>query len=196
MSTSGTEADTETGAGPASRPRRSARRSAGPGAADAPPRRRRTAGGSRSGGGAPRRWGAGAETRPPDAARYPGRTAPSGRRGTRAPARRAARRVARDPAVGGEMTGVDADPHAAPPYTSATPAHHAAPYPSRAGIDSRRMPLRMEVAVVVPNWNGRRWLAQCLESLAAQTRPATEVMIVDNGSVDGSLDLARQSGCR
>ena len=55
------------------------------------------------------------------------------------------------------------------------------------------MPLRMEVAVVVPNWNGRRWLAQCLGSLAAQTRPAAEVVIVDNGSVDDSLELARRS---
>src|SRR5215475_15865454 len=79
------------------------------------------------------------------------------------------------------MTSVYADPHAAPPYTS------------RAGIDSRRMPLRMEVAVVVPNWNGRRWLATCLESLAAQNRPAVEIVIVDNGSVDDSLELARRS---
>jgi GT2 family glycosyltransferase len=90
-------------------------------------------------------------------------------------------RVARDAAVGREMTGVDADPHGAPPYTSC------------AGIDSRRMPLRTEVAVVVPNWNGRRWLAKCLDSLAAQTRPAVEIVIVDNGSVDDSLALARSS---
>ena len=51
----------------------------------------------------------------------------------------------------------------------------------------------MEVAVVVPNWNGRRWLAKCLESLAAQTRPAAEIVIVDNGSVDDSLAVARGS---
>jgi GT2 family glycosyltransferase len=51
----------------------------------------------------------------------------------------------------------------------------------------------MEVAVVVPNWNGRRWLAQCLQSLAAQTRPAVEVVVVDNGSADGSLELVRDS---
>jgi GT2 family glycosyltransferase len=53
--------------------------------------------------------------------------------------------------------------------------------------------MRMEVAVVVPNWNGRRWLAKCLESLAAQTRPPVEIVIVDNGSVDDSLELARSS---
>jgi GT2 family glycosyltransferase len=44
------------------------------------------------------------------------------------------------------------------------------------------------VAVVVPNWNGRRWLPGCLEALRAQRSPATEVIVVDNGSSDGSLD--------
>jgi GT2 family glycosyltransferase len=47
----------------------------------------------------------------------------------------------------------------------------------------------VRIAVVVPNWNGRRWLPGCLESLAAQTRPADEVVIVDNGSTDGSVEL-------
>jgi GT2 family glycosyltransferase len=46
----------------------------------------------------------------------------------------------------------------------------------------------MDVAVIVPNWNGRRWLAQCLEALSEQTRPPAEILIVDNGSTDGSLD--------
>ena len=44
-------------------------------------------------------------------------------------------------------------------------------------------------AVVVPNWNGRDWLAGCLDSLAAQTLAPAEVVVVDNGSTDGSLDL-------
>ena len=47
----------------------------------------------------------------------------------------------------------------------------------------------MSVAVVVPNWNGRRWLEGCLGSLAAQTEPAADVLVVDNGSTDGSLEL-------
>jgi GT2 family glycosyltransferase len=45
------------------------------------------------------------------------------------------------------------------------------------------------VSVVIPNWNGRRWLPDCLASLAAQTRPADEVIVVDNGSHDGSREL-------
>jgi GT2 family glycosyltransferase len=47
------------------------------------------------------------------------------------------------------------------------------------------------ISVVVPNWNGRRWLPGCLAALAAQERPADEVIVVDNGSRDGSLEYLR-----
>ncbi len=47
----------------------------------------------------------------------------------------------------------------------------------------------MDVAVIVPNWNGRRWLGQCLRALSAQTSPPAELIIVDNGSSDGSLEV-------
>ncbi|HEV2812057.1 MAG TPA: glycosyltransferase family 2 protein, partial [Solirubrobacteraceae bacterium] len=47
-----------------------------------------------------------------------------------------------------------------------------------------------------PNWNGRRWLPGLLDSLAAQTEPPDEVVVVDNGSTDGSLDLLRDRGVR
>jgi GT2 family glycosyltransferase len=59
------------------------------------------------------------------------------------------------------------------------------PYDPSARIDSPRM----EVAVIVPNWNGRRWLAQCLRSLGEQSTPPAEIIVVDNGSTDGSLSL-------
>lgn len=45
----------------------------------------------------------------------------------------------------------------------------------------------MRVAVVVPNWNGRRWLPGLLASLDAQTRAPDAVVVVDNGSSDGSV---------
>ncbi len=45
----------------------------------------------------------------------------------------------------------------------------------------------MGVAVVVPNWNGRRWLPGLIASLRAQTRAAEEIVVVDNGSTDDSL---------
>ncbi|HEX3832047.1 MAG TPA: glycosyltransferase family 2 protein [Solirubrobacteraceae bacterium] len=43
------------------------------------------------------------------------------------------------------------------------------------------------VSVVIPNWNGCRWLPGCLASLALQQLPAAEVIVVDNGSADDSL---------
>src|SRR5665213_3624441 len=46
-------------------------------------------------------------------------------------------------------------------------------------------------AVVIPNWNGLRWLPGCLTSLAAQEMVPSEVIIVDNGSTDGSLRYLR-----
>jgi GT2 family glycosyltransferase len=47
----------------------------------------------------------------------------------------------------------------------------------------------VRVAVVVPNRDGRRWLPSLLASLAAQTRPADEVVVVDDGSREDPADL-------
>jgi len=46
---------------------------------------------------------------------------------------------------------------------------------------------RPAVSVVIPNWNGRRWLPGCLAALAAQQLAPAEVIVVDNGSDDDSL---------
>jgi GT2 family glycosyltransferase len=51
---------------------------------------------------------------------------------------------------------------------------------------SRPSPL---VTVVIPNWNGAHHLPTCLESLQRQTYPQVEVIVADNGSTDGSLNL-------
>jgi GT2 family glycosyltransferase len=48
---------------------------------------------------------------------------------------------------------------------------------------------RPDVTVVIPNWNGREHLERCLESLAAQSYPAQETILVDNGSQDDSLEF-------
>jgi GT2 family glycosyltransferase len=45
--------------------------------------------------------------------------------------------------------------------------------------------------VVVVNWNRRDLLRACLESLARQTHPSFEVIVIDNGSDDQSADLVR-----
>ncbi len=45
------------------------------------------------------------------------------------------------------------------------------------------------VSVIIANFNGERYLMDCLSSLAAQTFRDFEVIVVDNGSTDGSLRL-------
>jgi GT2 family glycosyltransferase len=54
----------------------------------------------------------------------------------------------------------------------------------------------MTIAAVAPVWNGREWLERMLASLARQTRPVTELIVVDNGSTDGADELARERGAR
>lgn len=49
------------------------------------------------------------------------------------------------------------------------------------------------VAVVIPTWNGAGLLPSCLDALAAQTRTPDHVVVVDNGSEDGSPALLSRS---
>ncbi len=44
-------------------------------------------------------------------------------------------------------------------------------------------------SVVLLNWNGAHLLPTCLASLRAQSRPPAEIIMPDNGSTDGSLEL-------
>ncbi|MDX1993098.1 MAG: glycosyltransferase family 2 protein [bacterium] len=46
-------------------------------------------------------------------------------------------------------------------------------------------------SVVIPNWNGLRFLPPCLEALQRQTYPNIEVIIADNASHDGSQEYIR-----
>jgi GT2 family glycosyltransferase len=52
------------------------------------------------------------------------------------------------------------------------------------------------LSAIVPVWNGREMLVRLLDSLAAQTQPAAEWLVVDNGSQDGAPDAARERGAR
>lgn len=48
------------------------------------------------------------------------------------------------------------------------------------------------VSVVVLNRNGKRYLEECLTSLQSQTYPNLELILVDDASTDGSVELVRQ----
>ena len=52
------------------------------------------------------------------------------------------------------------------------------------------------VSVIIPTWNQRDLLEKLLRCLAKQTRPPEEIIVVDNGSEDDSVELAEQSGAR
>jgi GT2 family glycosyltransferase len=54
----------------------------------------------------------------------------------------------------------------------------------------------MSIAAIVPVWNGRELMERLIVSVQRQTRPASELIVIDNGSTDGAPDLARQRGAR
>jgi GT2 family glycosyltransferase len=49
-----------------------------------------------------------------------------------------------------------------------------------------------QVAVVIVNWNGARFLERCLASLMRQTRMPSQIILVDNASTDESLAIVRR----
>jgi GT2 family glycosyltransferase len=49
-----------------------------------------------------------------------------------------------------------------------------------------------KVSIVVVNWNGKRFLKDCLDSLLAQTYANREIIFVDNGSADDSVRYVRE----
>jgi glycosyltransferase involved in cell wall biosynthesis len=51
----------------------------------------------------------------------------------------------------------------------------------------------MDISVVVPCYNAERFIGASLASIAAQTRPPREVIVVDDGSSDGSIEAVRSS---
>jgi GT2 family glycosyltransferase len=52
-------------------------------------------------------------------------------------------------------------------------------------------PSQPRASVIIPNWNGLRYLRPCLASLQAQTCPSFEVIVVDNASTDGSVETVQ-----
>ena len=50
----------------------------------------------------------------------------------------------------------------------------------------------MKASVIIPNLNGKGWLGDSIESILAQTEQDFELIVVDNGSTDESLEMARR----
>ena len=48
------------------------------------------------------------------------------------------------------------------------------------------------ISVIIPNWNGKHFLGECIDSLREQTFRDFETILVDNGSTDGSAEFAEE----
>ena len=59
-------------------------------------------------------------------------------------------------------------------------------------LSQRILPESPVVSVIVPNWNGMRFVSMCLDSLAQLHFENFEVIVVDNGSTDGSRELIEE----
>ena len=52
----------------------------------------------------------------------------------------------------------------------------------------------LTVSVIISSYNYDRFIGETIESVLAQTRPADEVIVVDDGSTDNSTDVIRSFG--
>jgi glycosyltransferase involved in cell wall biosynthesis len=54
----------------------------------------------------------------------------------------------------------------------------------------------MKISVVIPAYNAEKHIARAIESVLAQTRAADDVIVVDDGSSDGTAEVIRSFGDR
>jgi glycosyltransferase involved in cell wall biosynthesis len=53
---------------------------------------------------------------------------------------------------------------------------------------------RAPISVVVPAYNGGRFIGRAIESVQTQTLPISEIIVVDDGSSDGTYEIAKNLG--
>lgn len=63
-------------------------------------------------------------------------------------------------------------------------------------IGEQQPPDNPSVAVVIPCYNAEKWIARAIQSALDQSYPNFEVIVIDDGSTDGSLDIIRSFGDR
>lgn len=62
----------------------------------------------------------------------------------------------------------------------------------RATVEAKKEETICRATIALLNWNGGHFVRPCIESLLAQTEPALEIVVVDNGSTDSSLAEIRK----
>ena len=53
---------------------------------------------------------------------------------------------------------------------------------------------RPTISVVIPCWNAEKWIARAIQSVLDQDYPHKEVIVIDDGSTDGSLEIIKSFG--
>lgn len=51
-----------------------------------------------------------------------------------------------------------------------------------------------QVTVIIPNYDGMKYMPECIEALDAQTCRDFSILVVDNGSTDGSAEWLKEQG--
>src|SRR5215813_10960552 len=49
------------------------------------------------------------------------------------------------------------------------------------------------VTIIIPTFNRRRWIGECLNSVRAQTYQNTETLVIDDCSTDGTVEWLRSN---
>ena len=50
------------------------------------------------------------------------------------------------------------------------------------------------ISIIIAVFNGKTTLQQCIDSVAQQTYPNKELIVIDGGSEDGTVDLLNANG--
>lgn len=58
-------------------------------------------------------------------------------------------------------------------------------------LNDLRQKIWPKVSVIIVNWNGKQYIERCLVALMGQTVKPLEIILVDNASSDGSVDIVR-----
>jgi antigen flippase len=64
--------------------------------------------------------------------------------------------------------------------------------PPHVALAARRRRTSQLVSILIPAFNAERWIASSIKSAMGQTWPNKEIIIVDDGSSDATLDIARR----
>ncbi len=111
-------------------------------------------------------------------------------------ARRRAREAAARQACAADEIWAFGGPRADAGRFSRRPRCDAGWMSARLRAVGRPRPPRGLSTIIVPCFNGLAYTKECLEAVAAHTKTAHEVIVVDNSSSDGTAAWARRAGAR